>query len=309
MKILITGGAGFIGSKLIDRLLLDNHEIIVLDNFLNQIHGNKPTLKNGVKYIFGDVRKKSDWLKSLKENPEIIFHLASETGTGQSMDKINRYVNTNVVGTSIMLDLVNSNKYGVKKIILTSSRAVYGDEENIESNYVLKPKSVYGVTKLTQEQLIITGCNIPYTILRYQNVYGEGQSLNNPYTGIITIFSNIFEKGGEVSIFDNGLATRDFIHVNDVVDATYLAINEKTNYNIYNVGTGIDVPILEVTKKLKNLINKNSTIKIIDYHRKGDIINAKADIKKIITDLNWSPIVTLDEGLERFVEWFKLIKK
>jgi len=305
MRILITGGAGFIGSKLINKLLLDNHEITVLDNFLKQIHGDKRVFNDKVKYIIGDVRKESDWLLALEESPEIIFHLASETGTGQSMDEINRYVDTNVVGTSIMLDLINSGKYGVKKIILSSSRAVYGDEVNIESNPNLKPKSVYGVTKLTQEQLIVTGCKIPYTILRYQNVYGEGQSLNNPYTGIISIFSKIFSKGDGVTLFDKGVPTRDFIYVDDVVEATYLCVDKKSDYKIYNVGYGTALSILEVTEKLKNLINKNCIITISDYHRKGDVIHAKADIKKIKEDLGWSPKIGIDEGLIKFIKWFK----
>ena len=172
-------------------------------------------------------------------------------------------------------------------------------------DFNLKPKSVYGVTKLTQEQLITTGSKIPYTILRYQNVYGAGQSLNNPYTGIISIFSNIFNKGGEVTLFDNGVPSRDFIYVDDVVEATYLCINEKGNYKTYNVGIGNSLTIQEVTEKLKNLINKDCNIKISDYHRDGDVMHAKANIKKIKKDLNWKPKIDIDNGLDRFTKWFK----
>ena len=259
MKILITGGAGFIGTKIINRLK-NEHEIVVLDNLLEQIHGKTPKLINGVKYVIGDVRNIIDWEKSMEFNPEIILHLASETGTGQSMDEINRYVTTNIVGTSIMLDLVNSGNYNVKKIILSSSRAVYGDGVNDENNLSLSPKSVYAVTKLTQEQLLQTSSKVPYTILRYQNVFGDGQSLNNPYTGIISIFSNIFKNGGDVEIYDNGEPTRDFIYVDDVVDATIICMfNDISDYGIYNVGTGIGVSILEVTEKLKNKVNPKSS--------------------------------------------------
>jgi dTDP-L-rhamnose 4-epimerase len=179
MKILITGGAGFIGTKVIKKLMKTN-EIIVLDNFSKQIHGDNPKLLNGINYIIGDVRNLDDWTKAMEFNPEIIVHLAAETGTGQSMDEINRYVSTNIVGTSIMLDLVNSGKYNVKKIILSSSRSVYGDSINHENNQILEPKSIYGLTKLTQESLIKISSKIPYTILRFQNVYGEGQSTKNP---------------------------------------------------------------------------------------------------------------------------------
>lgn len=305
MKILISGGAGFIGTKIINKLK-DNHEIVVLDNLLEQIHGKTPKLIDGIKYIIGDVRNISDWEKSMEFNPDIILHLASETGTGQSMDEINRYVSTNIVGTSIMLDLVNSGKYDVKKIILSSSRAVYGDGVNDENNLSLVPKSVYGVTKLTQEQLLQTSCKVPYTILRYQNVFGDGQSLNNPYTGIISIFSNIFKNGGDVEIYDNGEPTRDFIYVDDVVDATIICMfNDNSNYGVYNVGTGIGVSILEVTEKLKTKINPKSNIKITDYHREGDIIHAKAEINKIKKELDWSPKRDLEFGLSNFVNWFK----
>lgn len=307
MKFLITGGAGFIGTKIINRLK-DEHEIIVLDNLLEQIHGDNPKLieHNNVKYIKGDVRNGVDWDECLSHKPNVLIHLASETGTGQSMDEIHRYVNTNISGTAVMLDKINEKGCTIKKVILSSSRAVYGESQNIESNFSLRPLSVYGVTKLTQEQLITTSCKVPYTILRYQNVYGDGQSLNNPYTGIISIFSNIFSKGGDVEIYDNGEPTRDFIYVGDIVDATLKCMgNNISDYKIYNVGTGEGVSILEVTKKLRDKINPKSNIIITDYHREGDIIHAKANIDEIETTLGWTPKRSLDYGLTNFVKWFK----
>jgi len=306
MTILISGGAGFIGTKLISELLKDNHNIVVLDSFLEQIHGKNPKLVEGVTYIKGDVRNVSDWESSLSHDPSVVFHLASETGTGQSMDEIDRYVSTNINGTSIMLDLINSGKYNVKKVILTSSRAVYGDTENVETNYELKPLSVYGVTKLTQEQLLTTSCKVPYTILRFQNVFGDGQSLNNPYTGIISIFSTIFGEDGDVEIYDNGTPTRDFVYVGDIVDATLLCVgNNVSDYKTYNVGSGVSSSILNVTKKLRGLIGSSSTINITNYHRDGDIIHAIGDITKIYDDLGWSPKYSVEDGLTRFVAWFK----
>lgn len=305
MKILITGGAGFIGTKICNKIK-DKFEIIVLDNFLKQVHGEAPKLIDGVEYFLGDVTNMDDWKKVMLKNPDYIIHLAAETGTGQSMDEITRYINTNVVGTSVMLEFLNKNKNNVKKIILSSTRAVYGDGINSVDNKDLNPISVYGVSKLNQEQLIKVSSPIPYTILRYQNVFGDGQSLQNPYTGIISIFSNLFIKNKPVTIFDNGLPTRDFIYVDDVVNATLECVfNENSNYKIYDIGTGDDIKIIDVAYKLKELLNSNSNILVSDYHRDGDIIHAKGDISKIKDELGWFSKYDLNFGLNEFVFWFK----
>lgn len=305
MKILITGGAGFIGTKICEKLN-DKYEIIIFDNFHKQIHNGVENKIKGVKYVIGDVTNKSDWEKSLSYDPDIIFHLAAETGTGQSMEEITNYCQTNIIGTSNMLELVNSGKYNVKKIILSSTRAVYGDGLNSIDNKDLNPKSVYGISKLTQEHLIKTSSKIPYTILRYQNVFGDGQSLHNPYTGIISIFSNLLVKNETVTIFDNGLPTRDFIYVGDVVDATLeCAFNEKSDYKTFDIGTGDANKILDVAQKLKELLNSNSEILINDYHREGDIMYAKADVSKIKNELGWVSKYDLSYGLNEFVKWFK----
>jgi len=309
MRILITGGGGFIGTKMIKRLL-DLHrpeKIIVLDNFIEQVHGKEePKYIDGVDYVIGDVSDIDCWDEAMSYNPQLIIHLASETGTGQSMEEISRYVKTNVLGTAIMLEILNTRKHNVKKVILSSSRSVYGDGENIETNFSLDPVSVYALTKLDQEKLIHISCPVPYTIYRYQNAYGPGQSIKNPYTGIISIFSEKFSNGETIDIWDNGEPTRDFIYVEDIVSATLLSIdNPKTDYKTYNVGTGQAVPILEVTKKLKDLINPDCDINITDYHRPGDIMHAYGNIDKISNELNWKPKFTLEQGLSNFAKWFK----
>ena len=304
MKILITGGAGFIGSTIISKIHHE-HDIVILDNFLEQVHGKNPSLPSNCTTITGNVTNRETWNLALNTNPDIIIHLASETGTGQSMDEMTRYCNTNVIGTSIMLDMLKTKKHNVKKIILSSSRAVYGEGKNIETNTSLIPLSVYALTKLTQEQLLQTACSVPYTIFRYQNVYGPGQSILNPYTGIISIFSEKFSSNEDVTIWDNAKPTRDFVYVDDVVDATLLALNNDiTNYKIYNIGTGQATPILDVTKKLKQLITSTADIKITDYHRPGDIMHAVGNIDKIQKELNWQPKYNINQGLEKFYEWF-----
>ena len=305
MKIVITGGAGFIGTKICNKLI-KNHEVIVFDNFSEQIHGNSQPIKiDGVEYIIGDVTVKEDWELIFSKNPEIIIHLASETGTGQSMDEIFKYVNTNIVGTSLLLEFLNKKKHKVKKLILSSTRAVYGNNENSIENFKKEPKSVYGVTKLTQENLFNTSCPVPFTILRFQNVYGDGQSLNNPYTGIITIFSKLFQKNDQVTIFDNDLATRDFIYVDDVVEITEICmVNKKTNNQTYDIGTGKNIKISEVANKLKNLLYSDSEIIVSNFHRKGDVLNAKADTKKIKNHIGWTYKTEIDDGLKKFTNWF-----
>ena len=306
MKILITGGAGFIGTKLCKKLN-EKYEIIVFDNFSEQIHGKKEYdfVKN-VKYTIGDVTNVKDWEKVMSQNPDVIIHLAAETGTGQSMDEITKYVRTNIIGTSVMLEYLNRNETNVKKIILSSTRAVYGELENFSDTLIVDPKSVYAVTKLSQENLIKVSSKVPYTILRYQNVFGDGQSLNNPYTGIISIFSNLFLKNKPITIFDNGVPTRDFVYVEDVVDATILCIeNNISDFKTYDVGTGNDIKIIDVTKKLKQIFRSDSEIIVSDYHRLGDIIHAKANITNIQTDLNWVTKYSVDDGLNIFYNWFK----
>ncbi len=311
-KILITGGAGFIGSKIIYRILNNSQKskIIVLDNFLEQVHGNTPYSKiPGVKYIKGDVSNAKDWKRAFEFNPEIIIHLAAETGTGQSMHEISRYVRTNVIGTSNMLDILNNKNHNVKKVILSSSRSIYGEHENLEST-IPSPLSVYALTKLDQEKLLELSCPIPYTIFRYQNVYGPGQSILNPYTGIISIFSEKLYADNDVEIWDNGIPTRDFIFVEDIVSATLLALeNKKSDYKIYNVGSGVSTKVLEIAEKLKYLLKSESQIKIIEYHRAGDIMHASANIEKIKDELGWKPNQDIDSGLHSYVEWFKSLKK
>ena len=305
MKILITGGAGFIGTHLA-KSLVNEHEVLVFDNFLKQVHGDREfACVKSVEYFKGDVANLSDWEKVLEFDPHVIVHLAAETGTGQSMDEITRYAQTNILGTTNMLDLLNSGKYNVRKIILASSRAIYGEGKNDTAKKNSNPFSIYGLTKLTQENLIKIGCKIPYTIFRYQNVYGPGQSLSNPYTGIISIFSVKFFNEESVEIWDNGIPTRDFVFVEDVVKATMLAIdNKKSDYKTYDVGTGISTSVLEMAKRLRQKINPSGLINLTDYHRDGDVIHAKAENNKLKEELNWQIQYDLDKGLNYFANWF-----
>ena len=349
-NVLISGGAGFIGSNL--ALLLKNcgYNVTVLDNLSKQIHGENPErdsylfqkIQGEIEFIKGDVTQKEDWKKAIS-GKDIIIHLAAETGTGQSMYEVSNYVKTNILGTSQLLEVLMSEKNSIKKIILASTRAVYGEgkyenangeifypnhrnydqmsngkfeiySENeilkavpTDENSAIHPSSIYGITKFNQEQMLMTICpniNIKPTIFRFQNVYGEGQSLKNAYTGILSIFSTQILNDEDVQIFEDGKESRDFIHIDDAVEAIKLAIeSDKSNDEIYNVGTGISTSVLEVAENLIKNYQKNTSVIITGQYRIGDIRHNFADISKIKNELNFQPKISFEVGLKRFSDW------
>ena len=350
-KVLISGGAGFIGSNLALALIKKRYSITILDNLSIQIHGENPeesflykSIVEKVNFIKGDVRTKEDWVKAL-EGQDAVIHLAAETGTGQSMYQIYKYSEVNTGGTSLLLDLVANNETGIKKMIVASSRAIYGegryscpkhgevypaareeadlkagnfechcpicggDVQLLSTNEVSKiePQSIYGISKYNQEQLfLIAGksLNIPAVAFRYQNVYGPGQSLSNPYTGILSIFSTQIKNNNDINIFEDGKESRDFVYIDDVVNATILGLeNEKANYQSYNVGYGKPVTVLEIANKLIELYHSEVNVKVTGNFRLGDIRHNFADLQKIKKDLSYTPSVSFEKGISNFTKW------
>ena len=351
-KILITGGAGFIGSNLCLKLVEKNYEVTVIDSLSEQIHGSNPlinsalynSVKDKIVFIYDTILNPESIEKAIGDN-EIIVHLAAETGTGQSMYDIHNYVNVNSTGTALLLDILANKKNSVKKLIVSSSRALYGegkylnskneavyplarldtnmekgifDPIDLETNQKLKlvatdelskihPSSVYGITKQNQEDLIMTVCptiGISPVALRYQNVYGAGQSLKNPYTGILSIFSNLIRQYKPINIFEDGLESRDFVYIDDVVDATILAIeNEKSNNQIFNVGTGRANTVIEVAQTLIKNYSITVELNITGNYRLGDIRHNFADITKIKSMLGFMPKVSFETGIDKFTKW------
>ena len=351
-KILITGGAGFIGSNLTLYLLKNGYEVTVLDNLSEQIHGADPennsplynSIKGKVHFIKGSVTNVEDWNKAIGDN-ETIVHFAAETGTGQSMYQIKKYTDVNVGGTAIMLDILANNKTKVKKVVIASSRSIYGegkyltqngetvyphhrhsadmDGGNFEVTYPgiedalqlvatdehskIHPSSVYGITKYNQEQMVMTVCpsiGIAPVAFRYQNVYGPGQSLSNPYTGILSIFSTLIKNNKSINIFEDGKESRDFVYIDDVVKATALGIEkEEANGEIFNVGTGVAVTVLEVAKLLVELYGAKIPLQITSNYRLGDIRHNYADTAKIEKLLSFKPSFDFKTGLKHFTEW------
>lgn len=345
-NILITGGAGFIGSAIAERLISLEYNITILDNLSSKIHNNRniyDKLKKKTNFFIGDINVRKDWENAILDQDAII-HLAAETGTGESMYDIYNYTNTNVSATALMLDVLTNSQHKVKKILLGSSRAVYGEgmykckEQGVvfpscrknkdlkvgvydfmsqssnsklipiptnEESHIL-PTSVYAINKLNQEQLILLvakNLNINTTVLRFQNVFGPGQSLSNPYTGILSIFSTIILNNNNIDVYEDGLQSRDFIYIDDVVEASYLALTDNDSGEVFNVGSGMSVSVLDVAEKLKLLFNSDINIEISGKYRTGDIRHNFADISKIKNHLGFCPKISFDKGLAKFVSW------
>ena len=350
--ILITGGAGFIGSNVALKLLSHGYNVVILDNLSPQVHGKDPditsplynSIKKKVKFIQGSVTSPKAWEEALKE-VDAIIHLAAETGTGQSMYEIKKYTDVNIGGTSLMLDILTNTKHTVKKVVVAASRAIYGEGRYFspEKGYVyplsrteadmskgdfeckyegcteplqlvgttedskIHPTSVYGITKQVQEQLVMCVCptiGIAPVAFRYQNVYGPGQSLSNPYTGILSIFSTRIKNGNPINIFEDGKETRDFVYIDDVVNATILGLeNEEANGHAFNVGTGIATDVLTVAQTLVKKYNIQVPITVSGNYRLGDIRHNYADITLARTLLGFEPQWSFSDGIEVFAKW------
>ena len=327
-------------------------KVRLLDNLSPQIHGagSQPELTGvleeaNIEMVRGDVCKRRDWVSALRDVSSVV-HLAAETGTGQSMYRIGDYTSTNVLGIAMLLDVLANDPHGVTKLVLASSRSVYGEGayhcvvcgvvyppmrslvdlqgghwdpicpvccgsvHPLATTELAKtsPASVYAATKLAQEDLLRIAASaqgIPFLIFRLQNVYGEGQSLHNPYTGILSIFSNRVRQGKEVVLFEDGQESRDFVHVSDVADAIALGVTSDGGDGLtLNVGSGAQVSVETVAHSLCRAFNGSRTMVVISgQYRLGDIRHNYADISAIQRHLGFTPSVPLDEGIARFVHW------
>jgi len=348
--ILITGGAGFIGSRLAAALIVQGHKVRILDTLSPQIHGADArapawTQQPAVTFLQGSVTDKLALTQILK-GVDAVVHLAAETGTGQSMYEIARYNEVNTQGTALMMDImVSMGEARPSRVVLTSSRSIYGegaydddkgqrcfpaarsaaslarhewDPRNNRSGRKLtaaatretdppQPASIYAATKYAQEDLVRIACEstgVGYAILRLQNVYGEGQSLNNPYTGILSIFSTRIRMGKVLPLFEDGLETRDFVHVDDVVSAIVRCLETDSPPNTtINVGSGIATSVLDVATELSRALNKPVNVQVTGEYRLGDIRHNWADISRLRDVLGLKPTVYLADGLKRFADW------
>ena len=347
MRVLITGGAGFIGSHLARRLSQDGHSVIVFDSLLPQVHGDNPTpeLPAGCETVWADVRDAKALAEAMK-GVEVVHHFAAETGVGQSQYEIGRYVSTNTYGTALVLEAAVAAR--VRQVVIASSRAVYGEGEyhcphcdnrfsaegrrasdmdkgiwNLlcprcgEASEFLPmtettapaPSSIYGITKYQQEQLarsVGLTHNLPVTMLRFFNVYGPGQSLHNPYVGVLGTFFRRALAGLPLEVYEDGEMLRDFVFVDDVVEALRLCTgNERAYGEVMNVGFGEAVTLLEVAKELFRALNLESQIGISGRYRLGDIRHAVADTSHLQAATGFRPQVSFADGLRKYLAWAK----
>ncbi len=352
-KILITGGLGFIGLETARLLVERGRQVLLLDNLSAQIHGAVPHLSSQsllshplVEVVRGDVRQPDIWARTMA-NVNCVVHLAAETGTGQSMYEISRYTGTNVGGTASLLDHLANHRHHVGKVILASSRSVYGEgaytcercglvypamrseamfrqrqweplcpgcqgaisATATPESAITAPASIYAATKLAQEHLVRIASQtlgFPAVIFRFQNVYGEGQSLKNPYTGILSIFSNQLRQGRTIDLYEDAQESRDFVHVSDVARAIVLGLlSEQGNGCTLNVGAGYATSVARIALLLQQRLGSETRMVVSGRYRLGDIRHGYADLSAVRAKLGFVPQISLEQGLDRFVSWVR----
>jgi len=325
----------------------------VLDNLTAQVHGVNPDpariLPSKVDFIPGDIRDEKILRRAL-EGIEVVYHLAAQTGVGQSMYEIKEYISCNIGGTAQLLDLLVKAKKKVSRLIVASSRAVYGEGKyscpncavvyppvryieqmdrndwevhcpNCASELIplptdedkpLRPGSIYAISKRDQEEVSICigqAYRIPTTALRFFNVYGSGQSLSNPYTGIITIFASRIRSGKPPLVYEDGLESRDFVHVSDAVNACVLAMTSTSaDYQVINVGHGTAISVLEMARIMIREMKADLEPQVIGKYRVGDIRHCCADLKRAKQCLGYQPQVSFTDGLREFLNWAQNMK-
>jgi len=358
LKILVTGGAGFIGSHLVDALLARGHTVRVLDCLEPQVHGPARAWPHyadsrlpEAERIRGDLRDR-EALRQALQGVEVVFHEAAAVGVGQSMYEVSRYMEVNTLGTAHLLDVIVNERLPLRKLIVASSMSIYGEgayecghcgpvyprertwlfeapsdrsdpweqrcphcgvtvtPRPTSEEKPLQPNSPYAIGKKDTEELALSlgrAYNIPTVALRYFNVYGSRQALSNPYTGAAAIFATRLLNHHPPVIYEDGLQTRDFVHVSDIVQANLLALEkEEANYESFNVGTGRALSILHLAEILSQYLTGGAVRPhVTGQFRAGDIRHCFADITKIQTRLGYEPQVRFEDGVAEVVEWVR----
>lgn len=347
--LLVTGGAGFIGCAATTALAGAFDRVVALDNLHPQIHQSQArpaALDERVELVVGDVTVTGDWDLLLGEQdirPDVVLHLAAETGTGQSLTESNRHALVNVVGTTQLLDALVRHDALPRRIVLTSSRAVYGEgawkrtgdgpdaapfypgQRSLEmlkqgqwdfpgaeprpmlaASTVPAPVSVYGATKLAQEHVLSSWAlsfAVEPVVLRLQNVYGPGQSLINPYTGIMSLFCRLARQGASIPLYEDGQVRRDFVLIDDVARAVVLAsTSSRPGRDPIDIGSGEFQTLTTAAEIIAGYYDAPPP-HVTGQFRHGDVRHAWADVTAASDRLGWAPEHSLEAGLTRLAEW------
>ena len=344
-SVLITGGAGFIGSALARRLVADGAEVAVLDVLHPQVHARDApiNLPGSVRLFTGDVTHAPDWDAVLRLcRPSTIVHLAAETGTAQSLSEATRHGSVNVVGTTQLLDALGRAGHIPDRIVVASSRAVYGEGAWQSGAHVFypparrhaqlaagiwdpqgptggpatplpsragvtepRPTNVYAATKLAQEQILSAWTSAHDTglsVLRLQNVYGPGQSLTNSYTGIVALFARLSRAGQALEVYEDGRILRDFVYIDDVVEALFAAMNAPVAQHAFDIGSGQSTTVGELAGQFADLCGAPEPI-VVGKFRDGDVRAARCDVSAAADALGWRPGWTLEAGVGALLDW------
>ncbi len=350
-KILVTGGAGFIGSFLVDALVDRGYDVRIYDALVPQVHGPAQALPAYVvpdaEFIRGDVCDREALAKAL-QGVDVVFHLAAAVGVGQSMYRIQYYTEANTLGGAVLLDLLANTKHRVRKILVASSMSIYGEgkydcadcgvvfprlrtEDQLKNrdwemkcpqcgqdarpvptdeDKPLYPTSIYAITKRDHEEMFLStgfAYGIPAVALRFFNTYGPRQALSNPYTGVMAIFSGRLLNHQPPVIYEDGVQSRDFIHVRDIVQGLLLAMDKpEADYEVFNLGTGVPTSIAEVAEMLSQALTGGEVrSEVRNQFRAGDIRHCYADLTKARRLLGFEPQIPLQGGMADLLAWVK----
>jgi len=346
-NVLVTGGAGFVGSHIVDEHIEKGYDVTVVDNLTDQVHDDEPSyLNDNAEYVWGDIRDR-ELMTDLLESTDVLNHQASAVGVGQSMYEIEKYVDVNSLGTARLLDIIVDEEIDLEKMVIASSMSIYGEGEYycpdcnsirypslrddeqmatsewehscLECGQILEPRatpeskprdstSIYAITKKDQEEMTLSigrAYDIPTVALRYFNIFGSRQALDNPYTGVCAIFSSRIKNDNPPLVFEDGEQTRDFVHVSDIARANRLAIEADTEDIAVNIGSGIPTTINEVAETLIDLYGVSDELspEIADDYRQGDIRHCYADPETAAKELGFEAEVSFEEGMRELVEW------
>ncbi len=311
MEIVVTGGAGFIGTHLVNLLHASGYSVTVIDNLESEVHGEVPVVKlpKDVRFHKMDIHTNSNngsQLTGILDGKDAVIHLAALTSVKQSFFQAQKYTRTNVSGTACLIDALRKIPNRPRRLVLAGSCASLGEGDAtapFTEDAPHRPLSVYGATKASQEMLVSSACpslGIEYSILRLWNVYGEGQSIKSDNTGVAALIGRNSLLGKPITIYDDGNQTRDFIHVSDVARAFTLALTRKPG--VYNIGSGKPIQILAFAKAIMDAAG-HKAINITGKPRVGDIRHSNPLTVAASTGLEFSPNIDLKTGIKRLLTW------